>query len=69
MRPDGKPHSECESILRRAARELGGDVEVFTTYPGPARGYNAESFMCPHGSQFWVLPTFVQMRAWESGPS
>lgn len=57
-------HEECREVLRATAAERGVDIVVSTARPLVASPYGANSFRCPHGTEYFIEPSGEQITQW-----
>ena len=57
-------HSQCREELRASATRLGMDVTVSAAPPIALGPYPPHSYICPHGTTYWISPTGEQIAQW-----
>ncbi|WP_409186693.1 hypothetical protein F9C11_21630 [Amycolatopsis sp. VS8301801F10] len=57
-------HKDCRQFLIDGMAKLGVDATVSTEPPIVQSPYGENSFICPHGTRFWLEPTSEQIAQW-----
>lgn len=57
-------HKDCRGLIKRLAAEAGTDIVVSTARPLVASPYGANSFTCPHGTEYFIEPSGEQIAQW-----
>jgi len=57
-------HVDCAQYLKEQSLAFGTEITVSTAPPLVDGPYENASFVCPHGTTFWIAPTGEQIAAW-----